>query len=266
MRRLALTSLLAVLVLPATASAHPGPRARAAGTVAPWTSSFERGVQEWSWWGQGQKQIWGHVSAVDPRKYGIPRRQGRRVGRFEVTPADLRAGRTNAKLYEFFQRRGHAPADVSGTYSAWYYYPRSYHVSPNVSNMPFQFKEEYTDASGWHQDPMWWVEIDSAGQWGMGGRASRPVAFLHYPQNRTYDPVPVPLGRWFQIKAQIVEHRRIDVWMDGKHLDTGRQSQWPVGPSHGRHSLKWIFGVGNYSGEANGPLYIDEAAYRPSRG
>jgi hypothetical protein len=155
--------------------------------------------------------------------------------------------------------------NVSGTYRAWYYFPLGYHIRPRTADMVFEFKDEYTDGTGWHQDPTWWIEIDAASEWGFGGmRRNAPVAVLYHLDPRPpVTPVLVPRGRWFEIRARVRQGRRIDVWLAGRHIATGYQRQYPVGLRRGRHSLKWILGVGNYSQDADGPLYVDDVSYRP---
>jgi hypothetical protein len=260
-RLVSAAALLAVLAAPGTAPARaPHP--------APWRSGFEGGsLSEWSFFGQGQEQLWGHVAVVDPVRYGVPRRQGARVVRFETTPGDVRRGSVHAKLYKFFKvrHRGHRRTNVSGTYSAWYYFPRGYHIRPRTADMVLEFKDEYTDGGGWHQDPTWWIEIDAASEWQFGGvRPDAPVAVLYHLDPRPpVTPVLVPRGRWFKIRIRLRQGRRIDVWLAGRHIATGYQREYPVGLRRGRHTLQWILGVGNYSQDADGPLYVDDVAYRP---
>jgi hypothetical protein len=244
-----------------------------------WASSFETGdFTEWSWWGQGDSS-YAHRAVIDPRTEGVPRLGGDHVARFETTPDDIANGRVHAKLYRGFgtnfgQPDSRSPADVSGTYSAWYYIPETYRVPDHTYVNMFQFKEEYQTASGKASDPLWWVQLGPV-HWADGmsqgyggpaitGRSDAPVAFLNY-WNSSWGArrnfVPLPLGRWFKLKAVVHQGSRIDFSIDGQPLDTARASTYPVSPFHGADSLAWTFGIGNYSTGANGPMYADRVSY-----
>jgi beta-glucanase (GH16 family) len=163
---------------------------------------------------------------------------------------------------------------VSGVYSSWYYLPENYSVPGDSWVNIFQFKEQYRTPAGGHSDPLWWVQLGGAawassmsqayGEGAIGGRPDAPVAFIDYWYNNwreTRKFVPVPLGRWFELKAVLRQNDRIDFFIDGKPLDTAKASTYPVSPFHGDQSMEWIFGVGNYSTAANGPLYADRVSY-----
>lgn len=260
---------------------QPSTPALPAPAVPPaWSAGFEGGnFAEWTWWGQGQTSLWGHIAVVDPASEGVPRFGGARVGRFETTADDIAAGRTSAKVYESFRSNGRSPAHVGGTYRAWYYLPPSYRVPLNTDVNVFQFKEDYADAGGtWHSDALWWLNLSTA-SWakGMGGaawigtppaRGDAPVFLLQHAENRWTRQVrfmPAPLGRWFEIRADLRQGDRIDFFIDGRLYDTARASEYPVNPFRS-DSLGWTFGVGNYSTGANGPLYLDDASYTTAAG
>lgn len=232
-------------------------------------SSFEhRGVHEWSVQDGGSA-----VSVVRGRRNGEPKpRSGRRVARFVTTVSAVQ----HAKLYEGFGTHVGAsdskpPADVSGTYRSWFFFPRSFRVPRGTWVNIFQFKEKYHDAGGDRSDPLWWVQLGDA-RWArkMGGppvrRTTAPVAFLnHWGGFWTPPPhfVRVPLGKWIKIRADVVQGRYIDFWLASRYLGRARDSRYHVSPFHGANSMEWTFGVGEYSTGANGPLFIDDAAVYP---
>jgi len=252
-------------------------------TGADWGSAFESGsFGEWSWWGQGDSSYTG-LSVVDPADRGVPRLSGR-AARFQTTDSDIAAGRINSKLYKFFHngtgdRTNFTPKSATGTYSAQYYIPSNYSI-PNTRvngrnryvNI-FQWKDNYwLDSSKTREtsDPTWWLELGSAGAYGVDGvRSDHPVALVHHWQDWTkgypdyrypMNPVPVPLGRWFQVEAKVVEDQYIDFFVDGKHLVRADNRSWPVGTSH-QGSFQQIFGVGHYATNA-GSLMVDQVTYR----
>jgi hypothetical protein len=251
---------------------------RSAHTV--WSNDFSsNSFSGWSWWGQGQQSIWGHISVVEPESVGIPKLSGRYVARFQTTGADIRRGRLNAKLYKWFDvptaEGQRSPSDVSGDYSAWYYLPRDFAMRSSHTwiNM-FQFKEQYERPDGSRpSDPLWWVQIgraswaegNSSARW-IGARPSRsdaPVMFLNHWNNRWKHRVTfaaLPLGRWFHITAALHQNDRIDVSLDGRPFATADASEYPVSPFHAR-SLSWIFGVGDYGDADAGPLYVGRASF-----
>jgi len=253
-RVLALVTLL-LCALPAAADATPRHG---------WRAGFETGdLSEWSFSGQGQKSVWGHLAVLDPLLSGVPRLDGRRAARFETTPLDVATGRIHAKVFRWWDRPRGGSWNVSGRYCASYFFPRTYHARSQSADMVFEFKQEWVDRAGFHQDPTWWVEIDTAREWGLAAsRPDAPVAVLyHLNPGGPSTPRVVPLGRWVRVCATIRPGRSVAVDLDGVRLGTGSQRQYPVGPS--RRDRRWIFGVGNYSRSANGPLWIDDASFSP---
>jgi hypothetical protein len=247
-----------------------------------WSSDFASdNFDGWSWYGQGQQSIWGHISVVTPQTAGIPQLPGSGpyVGRFQTTSSDIAHGRLNAKLYKWFDvqtaQGQRSPSDVSGDYSAWYYLPRDFAMRSSRTwiNM-FQFKEQYQRANGSQpSDPLWWVQIgraswaenDSDAKW-IGPKPTRPdapVMFLnHWNNHWTHRAVfaALPTGRWFQLTAALHQNDRIDFSLDGKPFETAEASEYPVSPFHA-HSLTWIFGVGDYGNADAGPLYVGKASF-----
>jgi hypothetical protein len=245
-----------------------------------WSSDFSSdNFRGWSWWGQGQRRIWGHIAVVSPQRVGIPKLSGRYVARFQTTRADLAHGRLNAKLYKWFDvqtpQGQRSPSDVSGNYSAWYYLPRGFRMRSSSTwiNM-FQFKEQYRRPDGASQsDPLWWVQLGNAAwakrldgaRW-IGARPARPdapVMFLNHWNNRWRHHVELaaaPIGRWFEITATLRQHDRIDFYLDGRRFATASASEYPVSPFHSG-SEAWIFGVGDYGDADAGPLYVGRASF-----
>ena len=248
---------------------------------ASWSADFSTGTfGQWSWWGQGQANIWGNIAVVNPACAGVPplNRHNPHIAQMDVTRSGPAHGRLNAKLYKGFgyYRHGvsHEPANVSGTYSAWYYIPSSYKIRGSDWSNIFQFKEQYALPGGSDQsDPLWWVQLGSASwarkiagaKW-IGAKprgAERPVAFLNHWDNKWTHRVvmeKVPLNRWFEISAKLHQGSRLVVSLDGKAFDTARASEYPVSPFH-RTGNEWIFGVGNYATAPNTNLYIGGASF-----
>ncbi len=258
---LALAGALALL-LPGRGGARPT-----------WQSSFERrGLAEWSWRDGGST-----VRVVDAVAAGVPPLAGAHVARFETTRAARPGAPVHAKLYESFGRdlggpHARPPADVSGSYRAWFFFPLGFRVPRGTWVNLFQFKEKYQARADRVSDPLWWVQLGSAswthppGRARLAVRSDAPVAFLNFFSNRWRHPprfVAVPLGRWVEIRADVRQGQRIDFFLGGEALGTARASEYPVSPFHGTASREWIFGVGDYSTGRNGPLFIDDAAVYP---
>ncbi len=244
-------------------------------TKVTWGSNFERGnFSEWDWWGQGDWTYTG-LSVIDPADRGLPGLSGR-AARFEVTDPDVDAERLNSKLYKFFHtgtgdRVNWGPPDVSGTYRAWYYLPTEYSVRSGGWTTPFQFKDQYwsTERGGSEQsDPVWYLAFENASDHGVpGSRPDAPVAIVRhwedwtrgYPDSVYPGPrVLVPLGRWFEIRADVYQGDRVEFYMDGKLVNVGRHNDFPVGNRHPL-SFTWVFGVGNYTNSPSWAL-VDQAA------
>jgi len=247
-----------------------------------WLSDFSTGnFGQWSWWGQGQQSIWGKIAVVKPECVGVPELiQGQpTIAQMTVTASGPAEGKVNAKLYKGFgtvdsSGTEHEPANVSGTYSAWYYIPSSYKIHGSQGSNIFQFKEAYglPDGSS-YSDPLWWVQLNSASwakkiggaRW-LGKRPThpdQPVAFLNCwnnPWTRTVTLEAVPLNRWFQISAALYQDDRIVYSIDGKPFDVALASYYPVSPFHPT-GQEWIFGVGNYASAPATTLYVGEASY-----
>jgi hypothetical protein len=285
----------ALAFLVAVAAALTGPSLAAAdnssaiaGPVAAgaaWSSNFSTGnFRQWSWWGQGQQSIWGNIAVVKAASAGIPAltRGDDDVAQMTVTASGAAQGKVNAKLYKGFATRNrdgvtHEPANVSGTYSAWYYIPSSYRIHGTDWANIFQFKEQYQQPDGSdYSVPLWWVQLGSA-SWAkeIGNarwigprprRADQPVAFLNEWGNdwkRRVTLEAVPLNRWFEITSTIYDKNRAVYSIDGKPFDVALASQYPVSPFRATGN-EWIFGVGNYATAPGTTLYVGKAGYQAS--
>ncbi len=253
------------------------------GAPATWRASHEVGdFSEWTWWGDGDPGYTG-LAVVDPSNEGIPAFRGR-AARFQLTADDIAAGRIHSKVYGDFHEGGGdrtnwSTSNVSGTYQASYYVPDNYSVTDDAGDNKwvniFQFKDQYwetTPGGAETSDPTWWIELGRASDYGVSAsRVDAPVAIVKHWQDwemhpeKGYHPgtpVEVPRGRWFEIRAEVRQGDRIDFYVDGKLLNTGFASDYPVGNFHSG-SFNWIFGVGHYSTNP-GYLYSDESSYTRS--
>lgn len=100
-----------------------------------------------------------------------------------------------------------------------------------------------------------------------------PVAFLQHWKDWLDDTdsagnpyyngprVPVPVGRWFELKAMVYDDDKIDFYLDGKSLGTALDSHYAVGAGHA-YSFNSIFGIGHY-GPNVGRLYADRVSFTP---
>ncbi len=164
------------------------------------------------------------------------------------------------KWDEFGRRMGPLPngGNPSGTYRAWFQFPADYKASSSGWMNLFQFKEQGSKNGKWHQDPSWWLNVSSASKWGQGG--SEPVVFANHWNNKwDYTPktMKLPVGRWFEVRAELYEKDRIEWYVDGKLLDVSKHSTYPVGRFFDK-SDGWVFGVGHYQGV--GRVLVDDAS------
>lgn len=264
-------ALLAVGVAVGVAACGRASQQRGEREHVVWRSDFSRGnFTDWSWWGQGQSSIWGHVGVVRPGDVGVPPLVGRYVARFQTTRSDLDHRRTNAKIYKAFSVDGpngqRSPDDVSGTYRAWFYLPKGFRVPGGTAINMFQFKEQYDG----HSDPLWWVQLSTASwatprpaTWRSAKptRADAPVMFInHWANQWTRHEVymAAPLGRWFEVRADVHQGKDIVFYVDGRRLDTASAREYPTSPFHA-NSQAWTFGVGEYGDALAGPLYVGGA-------
>ncbi len=243
-----------------------------------WRAGFESGdFSEWTWW---RRNDGCSLSTGEPGG-PIPPLEGERAGRFETSRACLDRGKSHSKLFKEWalaspQSRwrddGGRPLErlpkdsPTGAYRASFFVARGYRASEPWTNI-FQLKESYLDDSGAsRQDPQWWLNISPAGQWSSaaapGSRPDAPVLHVnHWGQDySSYRPSLrlVPLGRWFEIRAEIFAGERIDWYLDDELFDRSVQGEYPIGFSKSRPT-GWTFGVGHYDGV--GALWVDDASF-----
>jgi hypothetical protein len=265
-------------------TAHLATAAGAIDPAHPWSTDFATdNFDQWSWWGQGQQNIWGEISVVKPAAVGVPplKPSDSHIAQMTVTASGPAEGKVNAKLYKDFallhDGTERDPSDISGTYSAWYYIPSSFRIHGSDWSNIFQFKEQYRLSDGSNYSvPLWWVQLGSVSwareipnsQWiGSTPRHStQPVAFLNFWGNRwkrriTFDVVP--LNRWFELTATVYAGNRTVYTLDGKPFDVAQASQYPVSPFRPTGD-QWIFGVGNYATAPDTTLYLGKASYMPA--
>ena len=254
------------------------------------TLKFAPGVPEWQPWSAGFETgdftEWSYVQGPDPNQggpgpqyvyvstasaEGIPPHGGSWVAHFE-RPAGTPAY-PHAKVYkewsvvgkwdQFGRIEERLPNDgnPSGIYRAWYYYPRDYQATGGWA-ISFQFKEEGIIQGVSYHQPSWYMITAPAATLGVGG--NEPVLFVYHwnYDDPSFHPkwLPVPLGRWFEIRADLYDGVRIDWYVDGQLFDQSYNSEYPVGRFFDESNV-WIFGVGHYLGI--GKLWVDDASFTP---
>src|SRR4051794_13290938 len=247
----ALSQKVIVNVIPAdppvTGTGQPG-----------WTSTFESGtLDEWSVRDFGVDNT-ATIENVASGADGVPAHSGSRMAKFQVTATQSASGHYHAKLYKIWTRpdgplstfhedatgdlapQMPATDDVSGTYSAWYYFPSDYTRDPAVHDWTniFHFKQWFSDK----QVVGWGVYVSAASQWGGlrtpdgspqwdGPSDQRPVMGVVAGGfgNWDYELRSVPVGRWFELKAVVHQGQSIEWYLDGQPWRTVYQSRFPVG-------------------------------------
>ncbi len=295
-RRLVLTlaaaaALVTVLLGKGLVGGEPAPQ---------WSASFEReGLGEWSWWRRPELGT-GEIALARVEREGIPARDGDRVVRFSVSPAQRAEGRRHAKLYREWAvrprqigRRDDAGRalerlpgegkDASGTYRASFFIPRGVRWDPRRWSNIMQFKLVWSEGGALASEPQWWVDLMGAEAWAdpprrPDGSPSRPgdpvLAISNWTERRadggriTWQPrlIAPPVGRWFEISARVEQGRGVAWALDGETWYEGDGGDWPAGlvatPTHARDDFSgWIFGIGLYGGP--GVLYADDASFTP---
>jgi hypothetical protein len=225
-------------------------------------------ARQWTHYGQGQESDYGHPVVASARRDGLPAPPvgGDHTIRLSHQPGDPA---TQRKLYQQFSARNWpagarafsqddgSPADVSGRYLVFEYISAARlrlteHGWVNLA----QLKEGYaTDAGGQTSDPSWWLVL-----YDRDGRLFLDLA--HWKEGRIAgartDFTPY-LDRWLKIEMRVYPHDRVEVYLNDRLFDVGRQAQYPVGRMFypGKpagpggapvtRSEGWIFGAGNYS-------------------
>lgn len=263
---------LAIILMVASVAAGVGSQSADAPI---WTAGFETGdFSEWSYiqgsdphqGGPGPQYV--YVSRAEDE--GILAHEGAWVARFE-RPTGY-PDYPHAKCYkewsavgkrdQFGRTEDKLPdnGDPSGTYRASLYYPPNYQADRSEWTNIFQFKEEGYVAGKWNQEPSWW--INTAVSRAFNGSSDVAVLFVnHWHQDYSgFHPklLTVPLGRWFEIRADVYEGVRIDWYIDGLLFDQSVDAEYPVGRFYDQ-SDGWIFGVGHYGG--TGTLWVDDVSF-----
>jgi hypothetical protein len=207
-----------------------------------------------------------YVATAD--SLGIKSHGGKYVAHFERPPGSpenskiFKEWSNDGKLDQFHRLEEQLPdgGNPEGIYKVWYYLPADYqHTNRSWTNL-LQFKEEGINNGRWEQSPSWWLNMSAANA--HGGVGNDPILFVNYwvaDIDPSYDPVTVkvPLGRWFEIKAELHENDRIDWFLDGRKFDTSLDSTYDVGRFYDK-SDGWVFGIGHYGGL--GRLYVDDVS------
>jgi hypothetical protein len=287
---------------------------------SPWGSTFATG--DFSEWGDsGDRSDAGIYRVEDAAAAGIPARPGSsdtKVARFEVTPAQYSAGHMHSKVYQGFSLKntltsgwnGMRPLGdrdaVAGTYRAWFYLPADYKMYANYPQPEnagvtmFQFKEFWPIAA----DDTYSMLQTALGlrnalgvkmQYGktVGGVDPRDqttpllCANWQFAERKPGDVgvMKAPLGRWFEVRADVHPGDRTDYFVDGRKLttitsadlaatapqDSGKYDRYPrdIGMrmpanQYGGASTSWVFGVGHYG--VPGKLWVDQAGFTPFGG
>jgi hypothetical protein len=145
-----------------------------------------------------------------------------------------------------------SPADASGIYKVAQYIPSArFRLNPGHAWVILsEFKENYTDSAGnWHQDPTWQLGCNN-----MSGATTCSLS----PHNSPTFALSSYMDRWVTWEYRIYQGAkdttghggRIELWADGKLLDTGYESQRHVG-SAAFGSLSqtkaWVWIAGQYT-------------------
>lgn len=214
-------------------------------------------------------------------------------------PSDVLKRRVHSKVMKEWRLPGSPKTDdlgrqmdrlpggsPAGTYRASFFFPESYEKGVeepwSLWTNIFQFKEAWTENGLSRQAPQWWINVSRAGGWsydpedapGIRTEApNRPVLHVNRPRHEAeqdgYRPRlrVVPLGRWFEIRAEVFPGERIEWYLDGERFDTSFDGEHPVGLSRGdsesspARSEGWLFGIGHYDGI--GQLWADGASFTP---
>jgi Big-like domain-containing protein len=261
------------------------------GTTA-WSSGFDASTWYSEWDGVNptnyQPQFWPQsspIGPIDPASEGVAPSHGK-VMRFPMTQPDVDAGRVHSKLFKTWNINGPSNGwpglggDVSGIYSARAFWPssRSISCSANATALMMGFKE--TAKHGSIQDSTYWMTVVPT-CWAANFNNAHwvrpkptdpnaPVVFFRWwnhgqgsndaARSEIY-VMPLPRGRWFDMRAELHDHAYLDWYVDGEFLGRGQDAVYPVGPQYGRAPEdRWQFEIGNY-GRALGTTYFDDVSF-----
>lgn len=147
-----------------------------------------------------------------------------------------------------------SPADVSGIYSVWQYIPSArYKLNPGHGwVLPMEFKENYRDSNGtWHQDSLWGVGCNN-----FFGSITCSMS----PHTSPRFSLGAYTDRWVKWEFRVYQGAkdttghggRIELWADGKKLDTGYESELHVGSAAFgplSRTEAWVWIVGQYTSD-----------------
>ena len=154
------------------------------------------------------------------------------------------------------QRTG-SPADVSGIYTVSQYIPSArFRLNPGHGWVILsEFKEDYTNAAGGWDQPMTWGLLCNNFSGTFPGGPACGLSTGNTPPTFALNNY---MDRWVKWEYRIYQGAkdttghggRIELWADGKLLDTGYESQRHVGsaafsPLSKTHA--WIFVAGQYT-------------------
>lgn len=209
---------------------------------------------------------------VDTGSGNVSAHGGRSFAVFETDLDAINAGKRHSKVYKEWLFSGGlpkndmfgrplqpvSPSGIDGTYAAWFFVPLDYEYEGSGWTNIFQFK--VTEQSPFRQDATWWLNLTD--------NPNDDTVMLHVANGSggAYDPskdVPVPKGRWFQVRADLYEGVGIDWYLDSVFWQSSSDSTWPVGrdPNSPGTPQSFVFGVGHYEGI--GKIYTDDASFTP---
>ncbi len=225
-------------------------------------------ARQWSHFGQGEIAAYGRPVIASTQSGGLPPLPGGEdhAVRLDHEPGDPASHRKLYKSFsaanwptgaEPFSQLDGSPEDVSARYIVYEYVDgaRLSLTERGWINLA-QFKEGYATADGKHvSDPSWWLVV-----YQRDGQLFLDLA--HYEEGRIAGPrldFQQYLNRWLKIELRVYQGDRVEVYLDDRLFDVGRQAEYPVGRMRfpGRPAGAggptvtrpegWIFGVGNYS-------------------
>jgi hypothetical protein len=216
---------------------------------------------KWSQWGQSQARFFPAPEVRDPALDGVPRLEGTYALKLQVHEDDSQRGRIHAKVYKWWNYNASYPRFHSGRYVSNVYMDPNWHERASSWGVNlFQFKEQWNDAQGFHQEAQWWIAA--------GERGRMVTACVFYGQSvgqgaLRYISIPCwnfPRGQWVKLAAVVNVGQSISFYQNGQLKGTANHtSTTPVGP-YRQTPEKWVFGTGNY-GDNVGYVYVDDARF-----
>jgi hypothetical protein len=171
-------------------------------------------------------------------------------------------GRSWPSGAEPYDKSAGSPPNVSARYITFEYVPSALQLStadPKGWVNMAQFKESYTDSAGAStSNPMWWFGLENNAN---KGPKLQLANWGHGNLNRPEIDAKPYLNTWLKIEFRLYQGNRLELYLNDRLVDTGRQSEFDVGRHyHAGQSAEggavvtreegWIFGAGNYSNPA----------------